>query len=319
MMNVNRILGTSLAVAGAIAGTLTTTIKSAEALVLHNGWNYTMDAYNDSTPVRRDGSGLFEIRGAAHKVIGETVIFAINSSVDLEDGVDWNWAADKKVHFSDLLINFTGKSLNQANGDLYAINFAGNGDSNARNLGSVGVYSDVRAKSVATSNSGWSKLKHYNNYVRGQGITVTHGELDYLGRLEDRTRFENGTRRNGTTKTTDRYFNHNSNTVNVINSGTRIGDIEYIEHLTNLGLDFEHFGNAGSETIAFSFDLGLFPTDYVNAMFHFAMECNNDIVAGRMDFTPSEATEVPTPAAILPAILGMFGAASRKQNKTEEA
>ena len=85
----------------------------------------------------------------------------------------------------------------------------------------------------------------------------------------------------------------------------------------DLGLDFQYFGNTGSKTIAFNFDLGLFDSEDVEAMFHFAMECNNDIVAGRINF-PTDATEIPTPAVILPVILGMFGAASRK-NKKEEA
>ncbi len=312
-MNTRKLLGFGLATAGVFATTLLADVKPADAFVVHNGWNYTMDAYNDSTPIKKDGSGLFEIRGAAHKVIGDTVVFAVNSNVELENGVDWNRAADKKIHFSDLLINFTGKSLDQANGDLFAVNFAANGDSDAGVLGGVGVYSNVTAKSVAKSNNGWGKLKSYNKYVQKKGITVTHGELDSRGRLADGTTFENGTRSNGTIKTTDQYFNHNKNTVNVIDSGTKIGDIEYIEDLTNLGLDFEHFGNVGSETIAFSFDLGLFPSDAVEAMFHFAMECNNDIVAGRMNLEPG-ATEVPTPAAILPVILGMFGAASRKKD-----
>ena len=295
-MDMRKVLGLGLVATGAITSGLLADVKPAEALVVHNGWNYTMDAHNDSTPFKRDGSGLFEIYGSAYKVIGETMVFAINSNVDLENGVDWDSAADDKVHFSDLLINFTGKSLDQANGELYAINFAGNGDSGAGALGGVGIYSNVTAKSVSGSNSGWSTLKKYNNKILGKNVTPTHGDLAY----------------------DDSYFDVDKRTLNVIDTGTKIGDIEYINDLAGLGLDFEHFGDVGSETMAFSFDLGLFSSEDVEAMFHFAMECNNDMVAGTMNFTPG-AAEVPTPAVILPAILGMFGAASRKNKEAEEA
>ena len=111
----------------------------------------------------------------------------------------------------------------------------------------------------------------------------------------------------------DAYFGGGSaSPLNSIASGTRVGDIEMIENVDVLGLDFGQFfnGQSGSQTIAFSFDAGLLPG---NALFHLGHECNNDIIGGYYD-----ATEVPTPAAILPAILGIFGAASRKKGSDDE-
>ncbi|MGB2927024.1 MAG: PTPA-CTERM sorting domain-containing protein, partial [Limnothrix sp.] len=113
----------------------------------------------------------------------------------------------------------------------------------------------------------------------------------------------------------DSYFDLSGSPLNSISSGTKVGDIEFLTDLSSIGLDFDFFGNVGSELIAFTFDKGLLPTG--KALYHLAIECNNDIVAGHYE-SSDDTTDVPTPAAILPAILGMFGAASRKKNEEEE-
>ncbi|OKH13816.1 PTPA-CTERM sorting domain-containing protein [[Limnothrix rosea] IAM M-220] len=292
-MNTQKILGFGLVTAGVLATTLLADVKPADAFVVHNGWNYSIDAKNDSTPFKNDGSGLFEIYGSAYKVVGEKVIFAINSNLDLEDGAFWNAASvDKRVDFGDILINFTGESLDQANGELFGIHFATNNDSviNGSTTMQAGVYSNVTATSVASSNAGWSTLQEYNNYVSGKGAMPTMGDLVNDGS----------------------YFDLETSPVNSIASGTRVGDIEFLSDLSGLGLDFNFFGNVGSELIAFSFDKGLLPAG--KALYHLAIECNNDIVGGHYDASTGDTTEVPTPAAIVPAILGMFGAAARKKN-----
>ncbi len=277
---------------GITAGGLWADSKPSFAIAVRNGWHYSIDATNDSTPFQADGNGLFEIYGSAYQIVDDTVIFAINSNVDLENGVDWDDANDDKVHFGDLLINFTGKSLDEANGELYGVRFVGNNDSGVSGLG---VYSDVTAVSVADFNDGWSSLESYNNAILTNLVTPSHGDLAY----------------------DDSYFDVAKQTLNSIGSGNKIGDIELIADLTDLGLEFDYFGPTGSETIAFSFELGLFAIEDVQAMFHFAMECNNDIVAGEFKRS-SQTTDVPTPAVILPAIFGMFGAASRRKSSSQE-
>lgn len=154
----------------------------------------------------------------------------------------------------------------------------------------AGVYSNVTAKSVASTNAGWSKLQKYNNYVSGKGVMPTIGDL----------------------ATDGSYFDLETSPVNSIVSGTRVGDIEFLSDLSGLGLDFDFFGNVGSELIAFTFDKGLLPAG--KALYHLALECNNDIVGGHYDSYSGDTTEVPTPAAIIPALLGMFGAAARRKN-----
>lgn len=292
-MKMQKILGLGLVATGAVVGSFLAEVKPAEAFVTHNGWNYSMDAYNDSTEFQSNGSGKFEIRGVAYKVIGEKAYFAINSNVSLQNGVNWGPAADGRVDFGDILINFTGESLDQANGDLFGIRFAAGNDSGVSELG---VYSNVNATSVGSSNNGWGSLNAYNNYlINDKKVTPTIGDLAY----------------------NDSYFDLNGSPLNSISSGTKVGDIEFLSDLSSIGLDFDFFGNVGSKMIAFTFDKGLLPSG--QALYHLAIECNNDIVAGYYDSPTSNTTDVPTPAAILPAILGMFGAASRKKNGAEEA
>lgn len=64
-MNTKKLLGLGLVTAGVVATNLLVDAKPADAFVVHNGWNYSIDAKNDSTPFKRDGSGLFEIYGSA--------------------------------------------------------------------------------------------------------------------------------------------------------------------------------------------------------------------------------------------------------------
>ncbi|AFY37283.1 hypothetical protein Lepto7376_0909 [[Leptolyngbya] sp. PCC 7376] len=289
-MKLRKGLGLGLMTVGAITGGFAVE-RPADAFVVHNGWNYSIDTYNDSTPFDANGNGLYEIFGTAYRVVDDTVTVAISSNVNLENGVDSLSAEDGKVHFADILLNFTGKSLDETNGELFGIHFAANNDSGVSELG---IYSNVTATSVSDINSGWNSLQEYNDSVLGNGVTPKIGDLVY----------------------DDSYFDLDQATPTSISLGTKIGDIEFISNVNSLGLDFDFFGNAGSELIAFTFDKGLLPTG--KALYHLAMECNNDMLAGHYESFSDHPNEVPTPAMILPAILGMFGAASRKKNDSAE-
>jgi hypothetical protein len=285
------ILGYSVLTAGVVGAGLCGLIQPANALVLHDGWNYSMDVYNDSTGFNRDGNGAFEIYGSAYKVVGDKAYFAINSNVNLSTGVYSSVAADQRIDFGDMLLNFTGKSLDAANGELFGIRFAAENDSLAPTLG---IYKDVTARSVTAENSGYSSLAQYNTTVVSYGVTPTIGDLVY----------------------NDSYFDQTKSTLNSIQNGTKIGDIALLSDVSALGLDFNFFGSKmGIYSFAFSFDAALLPTS--PGIYLLGMECNNDIVAGYYD--APDATDVPTPAAILPTLFGLFGAASRKKKQAIKA
>lgn len=285
-MEAQKTIGLGLVAMGAIAGGIFSTTQPVNALTLHDGWQYSIDAFNDSTPFKRNGSGLFEIYGTAHKIVGRTMVFAINSNVNLETGVAWNDAADKRVDFADLILNFTGQRLDEANGDLFGVRFARNNDSGVSELG---LYKDVTAVAVASTNAGYASLGAYNKAVLAKGVTPQIGDLLY----------------------NDPYFNTKKQTITSIQSGTKIGEINLLDSGNSLldDLDFAGLGMTGSNTIAFTFNAGLLPTG--DALYHLALECNNDMVAA------AYYNEVPTPAAILPSILGIFGIASRKKKDPE--
>lgn len=276
-------------VVGAIASSCSFT-PAATALVTHQGWNYTIDIPNDSTPFNVDGEGLFEIFGLAYQVVDQTVTVAISSNVNLPNGTPSLEAQDGRVDFSDLLINFTGRNLADANGDLFGIRFAVNNDSG---VPEAGIYSDVTAASVASFNDGWTSLGAYNDSVINSGVIPSIGDLVY----------------------NDSYFDLNQATPTAIATGTKIGDIEFIADVTSLGLDFDFFDATGTELIAFTFDAGLLPSG--EALYHLAMECNNDMIASVLNLpeSPKDPDKVPTPAVILPTIMGMLGAAKRRKSE----
>ncbi|AFY37285.1 hypothetical protein Lepto7376_0911 [[Leptolyngbya] sp. PCC 7376] len=293
-MSIKKLLGLGLVATGAIASSLIV-VKPAEAFVIKDGWNYEIDVYNDATPVRTDGSSAYELYGMAYKVSNGIATIAINSNMVLEDGYASSGSEDGRLDFGDLLINFSGDDLQtaSANADLFGIRFAPNSDSG---VAEIGVYEDVTAQ-LAPGNFQWDSLQAYNDVLAPYDINPSIGDGSVFNNIDD-------------------YFGGASGQpLNSIASGNKIGDIEMLspEEIASLGLDFGYFHGAkqGNQTIAFSFDYGLLPAG--SALYHLGFECNNDVIGGEF-----EGEAVPTPAAILPAILGMFGAASRKKNSDDE-
>ncbi|MGB2925137.1 MAG: PTPA-CTERM sorting domain-containing protein [Limnothrix sp.] len=254
--------------------------KAVTASVLHKDWIYTLDAYNDASPFDSSGNSEYEIFGSAYQVANEKITIAINANFSF-DGIANNLASGGKVDFGDILLNFTGENLEAANGELFGIHFIENNDSGITELG---VYSQVTAREVATINNGFENLEHYNDTILAENVTPKNGEFAY----------------------DDPYFNQATNIFNVIESGTKIGDIQLFKDATSLGLDFEHFGASGSELFAIQFAESLLPKEL--GIYHFAPECDNDIVAGYINAEP-----VPTPTAILPVLLGFAKAVWRKK------
>ncbi len=255
----------------ACASTLCLIASPVQAGTLHNNWNYAIDSYNDGVSGGQVGGGIFEFYGMAFREIGNQMIFAINTNLPLAGKADPN-AVNGSISYGDLFLNFSGTDFKTANsnGDLFGIRFSPYNDSGV----GLGVYSNVTAQNVTQTNSGFSDLTSYNNYVQSQGGTPSNGDLS----------------------ATDPYFEQtgNYNILNSIASGTKIGDINFLSsaELITQGLDFAHFGATGSQTIAFSFDKSSLPIGGFIA--NFFAECANDGITLR-----GESQKVPEPSAMI--------------------
>ena len=109
----------------------------------------------------------------------------------------------------------------------------------------------------------------------------------------------------------DPYFGNS--TLNIIESGTKIGDIDLLDQgqLSNLGLDFGHFNAAGDYTFGFSFDKSLLPEG--NYIAHLFAECANDGMAIEGDIKGVPEPSSMTGLAMLGATL--VGSQLRKRRQ----
>jgi len=278
---------TNLGIATAAALCLVSvTGQAAEAGTLHKGWNYAIDSFNDGTNTHTVGANSeYEFYGMAVQEDADNLYFAFNTNLGL-DGATSGSAWDKNIGWGDLFLNFSGNDFltAQANGDLFGINFAENNDSNV----GLGLYSGVTAKSVARANSGYENLNSHQNRVENLGGTASMGDLAQ----------------------SDPYLKQTGNwtILNSINSGTRIGDVNLFEDVSELGLDFGHFGATGDYTFAIGVGKSLLPEgDFIANIF---AECGNDGMA-----LAGDIASVPEPTATIGlALLGLtlFGSKRRR-------
>ena len=234
----------------------------AQASVLYNGWSYSIDSFNDSINGNSVGGTDYEIYSTAVKATSNELIFAINSNLSL-GGIYNPFADDQHTTYGDLIINPTGASFDAANssGHLFGIRFATQNDSGVPELG---FYRGVTAKSIAAENGLLlNNLAAYNNYVANNGGNPRNGDLGAF----------------------DPYFNQGTHVANIINSGVKLGDINFVSDVGALGLDFGYFGAVGSQTIAFSVDRSLLPENLFDWVYHINPECNNDVTIGIIDRT----------------------------------
>ncbi|MBP0018844.1 MAG: PEP-CTERM sorting domain-containing protein [Cyanobacteria bacterium SBLK] len=273
----------SLLILGAMTITGTICLNSTPTLAgtLHGDWNYSIDSSNDSMAGNHVGGTKYEIFSMAMKQTADEIIMAINTNFGI-DGASSQYANDGHVSWGDMLLNFTDLSLDAASNaaQLFGIRFAANNESGVPELG---VYENVIGKTIARENGLLlqdASLRGYNNWVSSRGGHPQIGELS----------------------ANDPYFSQDHHIQNVIASGNKIGDVNLLSDLSNLGLDFGHFGATGTQTIAFSFARDLLPDGSFIA--HLAPECDNDVIAMRgLLETPPEP--VPEPSAAL--ALGAFG------------
>ncbi|MGB3510548.1 MAG: PEP-CTERM sorting domain-containing protein [Microcoleaceae cyanobacterium] len=274
---------------GATVAPLSIFSLPAQASVLHNDWSYSIDSFNDSIQGNTVGGTDYEIYSTAVKATANELIFAINSNLSLggiPNEPPFNYeTGGTTTTYGDLIINPTGASFDAANssGNLLAIRFATQNDSG---VSGSGVFGSVTAKSVATENGLLlNNLGAYNNYVANNGGNPSNGDL----------------------AASDPYFNQGTHIPNVINSGVKIGDINFVSDVGALGLDFGYFGAVGSQTIAFSVDRSFLPENLFDWVYHINPECNNDVIAGIIDkdFLDVPVKRTPEPSALL--ALGMVG------------
>ncbi|MEG4285464.1 PEP-CTERM sorting domain-containing protein [Microcoleus sp. A006_D1] len=266
--------------------------QQATAATLSNGWNYAIDSFNDGVTGPQVGGGAFEFYGIAVKETSDTAFVAINSNLTLAGYAD-SAAAKGNINYGDLFFNFSGQNFNTANANrsLFAVRFA---DGNDSGVATTGVYSNVTAKNVTQTNSGFVNLNQFNTYVASHGGTPSMGDL----------------------AATDPYFQQTGNwtVLNSIAAGTKVADINSLTPatLSALGLNFAQFNAVGSQTIGFSFNKSSMPSG--NYIANFFAECANDAIAIKASFQNAEA--VPEPSTWFGTLVGLsflgMGAAKRK-------
>lgn len=215
-------------------------MTAAQASVLHNGWNYAIDSFNDSTyrtypgGPTAVGGGIFEGYGLAYRddIDNNTLTFAINANLPQNGAVVPYATGYNHTGWGDFFIQTTQ--------GLLGINFTT----------ALGIYQVTSTKSVATAHDGWPTNTSYTNAVINSGKNPTMGDL-----AQNQAPFGDSTH-------------------NVIASGNFLDNIQP----ANLsGLNFSHFGAIGSQTFGFSINRTLVsPGDFVAWILQ---ECANEWMA----------------------------------------
>lgn len=287
---------TSLICASSVLAVLTLSVAPSHAGSLHNDWEYAIDSFDDGYNLGVIGEDSnFEIYGLAVTEYAGQVYVGLNSNLGL-GGQASDFASDDFIHYGDLFFNFTGDSLADADGNLFAVHFDTGNDSGVTQ---AGVYSGVSGQNVAGTNSGFNHLKWHRNKVRNKGGAATMGDLGNLDPYFQDTVDGN-------------WGNEQWKVTNSIQSGTKIGGITMLEAATlnSLGLDFDNFGATGNHTFGFSFDRNLLPSgDFVA---HLMAECVNDGVALASSDIPVKPESVPEPASVL-GLLAVSGLALKRR------
>lgn len=281
-------LKTLVGTAAATVCLLGVTGQAANAMPVEpiSDWDYAIDSFNDGYNLGTIGANSgYEFYGMAIKedTANNSILVALNANMPLA-GNSSSHANDGHIGWGDLMFNFSGDNLDTANTNrnLFGIRFAPGTDSGV----GMGVYSDVKAKTVTGANSGFEDLEQHQNKVKNKGGTATMADLAQ----------------------TDPYFAQKSRPLTSIKSGTKIGDVNILSDISGLGIDFGQFGAIGNHTFGFSFDKSLLPVgDFVAHLF---AECANDGMAIEGEFqmamNPDDPnTEVPEPTGT--AALALLG------------
>ncbi|MEM9772835.1 MAG: PEP-CTERM sorting domain-containing protein [Cyanobacteria bacterium P01_D01_bin.73] len=256
----------------------------ANAGTIVNGWNYAVDSFNDGITSNQLG-GRYEFYGIGIKQVGNEVIVGIDSRFDIAGD------SGRNIFWGDLFFNFGGGTMSEGNGDFFAVRFA---EDNAAGVTETGVFSDVTGKFV---DKGFNSVALHADRVDNRGGDHSVGDLE----------------------SDDPYFDAS---YNVINSGTKVGDVTVLDEddLTGLGFDLNAVpGAAGQvesstmsgnssrfgERQSFGFKFELPPGMIGEFVAHIAAECFNDSVAIVGEFIDDSA-DVPEPSILL-GLAGIAG------------
>lgn len=279
-------------VGGAIAtlGFMGAIAAPANAGQLHNGWNYSIDNFNDGS-----GGATYNYKGLASIDTGDQIIFALSA------GLNYNENSSSNLTHGDLFLNFSGGDFDTANGteSLLAVKFAPN-DTTFE----AGLYKNVTGGDLnkfATINhtgQNYGSLKQYDNYgylkdtnAYGTDLSTKQEVYDYF--------YSDAVANSPTTS--------NTPFMNAIQSGTKVGDVSMLNKtsLDGLGLDFGHFNAVGSDVFGIAINKsmleGILPGGINDFMAHVILECGNDGVALASNFSLPEDNDetVPEPSALL--------------------
>ena len=276
-------------------------IQSVQAESLSDEWNYTNDSPTDSIRLEARnedhtvGGTIYEIYGTGIKQDDDYIWVGINTNLPLTGfpGPFFgnNPISNGNIGHGDLFFDFSGLgSFKDASNSasLFAVRFADTNDSGAPE---VGVYDQVKAKSVVPQNDGWSNL--YNHHLK-VGDSASMGDLAWndLYYSDYNTALGN-------------HGDSDSLIPNVIDSGNKIGDITLLDRDELISAGFDS-NNLREELFGFKFDRSLLPDgDFIATLIH---ECNNDGIAIEGLFTSPPPQKVPEAGTNLGIIvLGLFG------------
>jgi hypothetical protein len=296
-------LKTVLTVAAATVSTVIVAGQPVQAggfKTLNSDWNIVLDSFTDGTT----GNDIsinsdYQMFGMAAKVADGQAYFAINANLGL-GGKD-------NVGYGDLFFNFSDDSFKDASAaaKLFAVRFAPNDAGNGSTQN--GLYQNVSAKSVTSTNSGHAGFQAYQNKVVSQDGTVGFGDLTTAEAKEYLTALNGG------------HQDGNHSIQNVIKTGDKVADDDFamLSAAELAGLDFGTSGVAKAKTFGFKFDAAKLPEG--NALISLLYECINDGMAMKATFEAPGGgdVDVPEPTSIVSlSLIGMALAGSklRKQN-----
>lgn len=274
----------------------------ASAFSLGSDWNYTIDSFKDGTDGGTVGNtSAYEIYGMAMRNSGGRISIALNSNLGVGGNYSYG-ATGNNIAWGDIFFNFSGNNLQTASGSsqLYGLHFATGNDAGVTG---AGIYSSVQGKSVMQYNNGYQTVSDYQSSV--PGTKTSTGESGVVG-YGDMTNSEAKTYLTGSS-------DGSNEVVNVIKTGTKVGDITALgaDELLSLGSAFKTLG--GSKVFGFSFAETLLPKGsmVVSAL----IECMNDSIIAKVNIpTTTDTQATPEPLTMLAAGAAVgFGSMFKKQ------
>jgi hypothetical protein len=273
----------------------------ADLLPDASGWDYAIGASGNGT-----GGDVFDYKGIALRETEDTLFVALNTNMTLA-GANWtSGGRTETINYGDLFFNFSGKTFKEASdqGLLSAVHFATQGSDSG--VSQVGLYNNVKAKSVARYNFGWNNVTDWSNRVGGNN---SYGDLTssdaYFAGQQTGSGLTVGGKAQGAI-------------LNSIASGNKVGDIMMMNNsqLTAAGLNFGKFGAAanGTQTLGFSFKKTKDFKTGSSFIANLFAECGNDGLAIKSAITKRK---VPEPATMggLALVGGLAMLRRRRQAK----